>query len=137
VKKGLELINDGCIVGIHDAVRPFVSQATIERCYSTAAAHGSAIPVLDMNESVRITRGELGSMQMDRSKLKRVQTPQVFRSEMIRQAYQQASESSYTDDASVFESAFGLVTLVKGNPENIKITTNVDLELAKILIRQR
>ncbi len=135
VQNGIQLIKDGVIVGIHDAVRPFVSLETLERCYSTAYKSGSAIPVIDMDESVRMLKENNSSVHMDRSALKRVQTPQVFRSEMIREAYKLTDDHSFTDDASVFESHFEKVTLVEGNRQNIKITTPTDLQLASIFNR--
>ncbi|HER07758.1 MAG TPA: 2-C-methyl-D-erythritol 4-phosphate cytidylyltransferase [Bacteroides sp.] len=134
VKNGLACIEADCIVGIHDAVRPFVSLATIERCYASAASEGSGIPVIGMDESVRLTGSGNGSTHLDRSRLRRVQTPQVFISEMLKKAYMQPYRSSFTDDASVFESFYKKVTLVEGNPENIKITTPVDLQLAALLV---
>ncbi len=134
VANGLKHMEDGVLVGIHDAVRPLVNRDTLQRCYDTAAKSGSAIPVIDMEETIRMVTDDGRSVHMDRSKLKRVQTPQVFNLEMIRTAYQQASEKEYTDDASVFESLYGEVTLVEGNRENIKITTPTDLELASLLI---
>ena len=135
VQNGIQLINDGVIVGIHDAVRPFVSLETLERCYNTAYKSGSAIPVIDMDESVRMLKENNSSVHMDRSTLKRVQTPQVFRSEMIREAYKLTDDHSFTDDASVFESHFEKVTLVEGNRQNIKITTPTDLQLASLFNR--
>lgn len=135
VQNGIQLIKDGVIVGIHDAVRPFVSLETLERCYNTANKSGSAIPVIDMDESVRMLKENNSSVHMDRSTLKRVQTPQVFRSEMIREAYKLTDDHSFTDDASVFESHFGKVTLVDGNRQNIKITTPTDMQLASLFSR--
>ena len=75
-----------------------------------------------------------GSRHLDRSRLKRVQTPQVFRSDRIREAYRQPFHPDFTDDASVYETRFGPVTLVEGNRENIKITTPLDLQLAGLLM---
>ena len=135
VRNGIQLIENDVVVGIHDAVRPFVSMETLERCYSTAYKSGSAIPVIDMDESVRLVKGENSSVHMDRSALKRVQTPQVFQSEMIREAYNNSEDHSFTDDASVFESHFGKVTLVEGNRQNIKITTPTDMQLASLFSR--
>jgi 2-C-methyl-D-erythritol 4-phosphate cytidylyltransferase len=134
VKNGLSHIGKGIITGIHDAVRPFVSQATLARCYDAAASSGSGIPVIEMDESVRMLDQMGGSSHMDRSRLRRVQTPQVFLSERIKQAYELPFDSAYTDDASVYESLFGEVTLVEGNRENIKITTPTDMKLASLLI---
>lgn len=135
VQNGIQVIGDGVLVGIHDAVRPFVSMETLERCYSTANKSGSAIPVIDMDESVRMLRENNTSVHMDRRALKRVQTPQVFQSAMIKEAYNHADNHSFTDDASVFESHFGKVSLVEGNRQNIKITTPTDMQLASLFIR--
>ena len=135
VRNGIQLIENDVVVGIHDAVRPFVSMETLERCYSTAHKSGSAIPVINMDESVRLLKGDNRSVHMDRSALKRVQTPQVFRSEMIKEAYEHTEGHSFTDDASVFESHFGKVTLVAGNRQNIKITTPTDMLLASLFNR--
>ncbi len=135
VKSGLRLMDDNLVVGIHDAVRPLVSLKTLERCYESAAERGSGIPVIKMEESVRLVKEQGHSVRMDRLKLRRVQTPQVFKSEMIKEAYRQPCEAAFTDDAAVYESLFETVSLVKGNRENIKITTPTDLQLASILIR--
>ncbi|MCK5136831.1 MAG: 2-C-methyl-D-erythritol 4-phosphate cytidylyltransferase [Bacteroidales bacterium] len=137
VKNGLQYIEDGLIVGIHDAVRPFVSPETIKRCYLAAAESGCGIPVVEMDESVRMIQSPDHSVYMDRSKLRRVQTPQVFKSEMIKKAYRQPCDLDFSDDASVFESHYKHVTLVEGNRENIKITTPTDLQLASVLIERR
>jgi 2-C-methyl-D-erythritol 4-phosphate cytidylyltransferase len=134
VLNGLQQVEDGWIVGIHDAVRPFVSLETLERCYTMADKSGSAIPVLEMEETVRFIKSSGRSEHMDRSRLKRVQTPQVFRSELIREAYDKTRDTDYTDDASVFEAVHGPVNLVEGNRENIKITSPIDMQLAAIMM---
>ena len=134
VKNGLDLLHGESLVGIHDAVRPLVAQDTLTRCYDAAERTGSGIPVLDMEDSVRILEGQGGSLPMDRSRLKRVQTPQVFRSEQIKEAYRQAFNPGFTDDASVYETCFSKLSLVEGNRENMKITTPVDLKLAEMLM---
>jgi 2-C-methyl-D-erythritol 4-phosphate cytidylyltransferase len=134
VKNGLNLIGEEMITGIHDAVRPLVSLDTLKRTYDAAAREGSGIPVIEMDDSVRILDTKGASAQLDRALLKRVQTPQVFRSDRIKQAYQQSYNSAFTDDASVYESVFGQVTLVEGNRENIKITTPTDMKLASFFI---
>ena len=137
VKNGLQYIETECVVGIHDAVRPFVHPDTINRCYSAARKHGSGIPVVAMDESVRMVNSAESSQHLDRKKLGRVQTPQVFKSEMIKKAYEQSFDPAFTDDASVFESIYRNVTLVKGNYENIKITTPLDLAMASVLISKK
>lgn len=136
VLNGLERVHENWIVAIHDAVRPLVSLDTIDRCFSAARKTGSGIPVIDLEDSVRRISPDGISEVVDRTGLLRVQTPQVFQAGKLIQAYRSTtlSGSRYTDDASVFESVYGKVTLVDGNPENIKITTPADLEFAASLI---
>lgn len=134
VKNGLSLLDQEEVCGIHDAVRPLVSQDTLMRCYDKAILEGSGIPVIDMEESVRMLLDNGESRHMDRAKLLRVQTPQVFRTDRIKEAYQQAYKPDFTDDASVYETLYGPGSLVDGNRENIKITTPQDLQLAELLI---
>ena len=134
VKSGLKQIDKETLIGIHDAVRPLVSQGTLIRCYDAALRKGSGIPVVEMDESVRMLDAEGGSVHMDRNSLKRVQTPQVFRSDRITKAYQQPYNQAFTDDASVYETAYGPPDLVEGNRENIKLTTPIDIKLAQLLI---
>ena len=133
VRNGLQLIPNGCIVGIHDAVRPLVSQETIGRCYRAAHESGSGIPVLEMEDSIGMITAS-GSENLERTNLRRVQTPQVFKSELIKSAYDQAFSPRVTDDASVYEALYGELRLVAGNPENIKITKASDLDLASLII---
>jgi len=135
VKNGLVQVADGLVVGIHDAVRPLVSQGTLERSYSSALRWGSGIPVIDLDDSLRMLDESGGSAPVDRSRVRRVQTPQVFQSTLIKQAYQRFTNPEFTDDASVYESEFGKLKLVEGNRKNIKITTPSDLELARALIQ--
>ena len=87
-----------------------------------------------MIESVRILEGRGNSRHLDRSGLRIIQTPQVFRSKQIIKAYQAAYNHDFTDDASVYETSFGRVSLVEGNRQNIKITTPQDLQLAQLLM---
>ena len=132
VKNGLDLIQPDCLVGIHDGVRPLVSNETLERCYDTAQKTGSAIPVTDAFESIRKIEGN-ESFAVDRSNYKMVQTPQVFKSSLLKDVYDQPFRSIFTDDASVFEHAGHKVTLTEGNRENIKITTPIDLIIGEAL----
>lgn len=135
VANGLAAIDDGIdVVGIHDGVRPLVSQDTIERCYTTASTRGSAIPTGTPIESLRRILSDGTTQSVPRNEYLTVQTPQCFRRDMIQKAYRQPFSSSFTDDASVFESYGFLVTTIPGNPENIKITTPTDLILASHLL---
>jgi 2-C-methyl-D-erythritol 4-phosphate cytidylyltransferase len=135
VRNGLALVEEDLVVGIHDAVRPLVSRGTLERTYQAAIIKGSGIPVIQMDDSVRMLQGTKGSTVVDRSLLRRVQTPQVFQSTQIKEAYRRYTDPQVTDDARVYESQFGQVNLVEGNRENIKITTPADLVMAGSLIQ--
>jgi 2-C-methyl-D-erythritol 4-phosphate cytidylyltransferase len=134
VKNGLEIIDDSALVAVHDGVRPFVSIQTIARCFDEADKYGSAIPVMDLEESIRKV-DESGSLSVDRTSYKLVQTPQVFNSEILKEAYEQSFSSLFTDDASVVEGLGIKIHLVEGNRENIKITTGFDLELAETILK--
>ena len=136
VKNGLTMLHDCELIAIHDGVRPLVSHDTLRRCFDGALKMGSAIPVLPANESVRI--GTLGkSTPADRSQIFLVQTPQIFRSSIIRESYNQSWIPEFTDDASVVEYSGTPVTLVIGNRENIKITFPEDLEIATLFLKSK
>ena len=132
VMNGLALVEGDGLVGVHDGVRPFVSQEVIARCYEEAAEKKAVIPVIDVVETVRHLT-EKGSETVPRNQYKLVQTPQVFEVELLRRAYQQAYTDLFTDDASVVEALGEKVHLVQGNRENIKLTTPFDLKLAEML----
>ena len=132
VMNGLALVEGDGLVGVHDGVRPFVSQEVIARCYEEAADCKAVIPVIDVVETVRHLT-EDGSETVPRDHYKLVQTPQVFEVALLRRAYQQMYTDLFTDDASVVEALGEKVYLVQGNRENIKLTTPFDLKLAEML----
>lgn len=135
VQAGLKLVPENCILGIHDAVRPLVSIATIKKAYETAQEKGNAIPVISLNDSIRRV-DENGNQAVDRNLYKIAQTPQCFLSSDIKSAYENIGTSGFTDDASVLESTSQDIYLVEGNRENIKITNPSDLILAEALLTQ-
>jgi 2-C-methyl-D-erythritol 4-phosphate cytidylyltransferase len=133
VQSGLQLIAAEGIVFVHDAVRCMVSIDLIRRCYDAAIETGSAIPVIDCKDSVRIIT-EDGNEALDRNVIKLVQTPQTFHSKILLPAYQIDYKDKFTDEATVVE-AFGLkVQLVAGEENNFKITRPVDLFIAEQLL---
>jgi 2-C-methyl-D-erythritol 4-phosphate cytidylyltransferase len=135
VKSGLRYVPDGSLVAIHDGVRPFVSLDTIARTFSNAEKYGSAIPIVTMNESVRVVDGAF-SKSLNRRSLRAVQTPQCFQSTEIKKAYNTNYDESFTDDATVFEASGNRLFLVDGNQENVKITNPADLIYAEALLRE-
>lgn len=135
VKKGLELVApDNTIVGIHDAARPMVNAETIKRCFETAAQKGNAIPVINVNESIRVIENN-SNKAVNRTNYKIVQTPQCFNAAALKKAFEQDYSSLFTDDASVLEKTGEKIFLVDGNTENIKITHDTDLILAQHFLK--
>ena len=133
VQNGLQLINEESIVFVHDAVRCLVSVDLIHRCYDAAMENGSAIPVIDSNDSVRLIK-EKGNEALERNAVKLVQTPQTFHSKILLSAFNIDYKDKFTDEATVVE-AFGLkVQLVEGEENNLKITRPVDLIIAEQLL---
>jgi 2-C-methyl-D-erythritol 4-phosphate cytidylyltransferase len=123
------------LVGIHDGVRPFVTPEVIDACFAGAARYGAAIPVMPLIDSLRATEAGGKSRPLDRNRYVAVQTPQVFRLKLLREAYRQRYTPAFTDDASVVEALGAEVYTVAGNRENIKITDAFDLRLAGALLR--
>lgn len=120
------------LIAVHDGVRPFVSAEVIEACFAAAAQSGSAVPVVPMIDSLRQQDAD-GSHPVDRTRYFAVQTPQVFRADLLQQAYQQPYSPLFTDDASVVEALGEKIQMVPGSRENIKITTPLDLVVAEAL----
>ncbi len=135
VSNGLRLVEEGAVVAVHDGVRPLVSEVVLRRVFDLAEQKGSAIPVMPSKESVRMIDEEGMSHAVDRSTIRMVQTPQVFRYETIIRAYKQPFSELFTDDASVVEAAGQTVFLTEGNAENVKITTPEDLLFAEAVMR--
>lgn len=134
VKNGLQKV-DTKYVAIHDGVRPLVSSETLGRCFVAVKNHQAVIPVIDLTDSIRRVEDFSNSHPEDRTKFKLVQTPQVFDSSILKKCYELPYSKSFTDDASVVESAGHKVELVEGNRENIKITTPTDINIAESLLK--
>ena len=133
VKNGLDTLPENGIVFIHDGVRPLVSKKTIAHCEETTLTKGNALPVMPVVESLRELTPK-ASKHTDRSRFRLVQTPQTFKLELIKKAFQQEESPLFTDDASVYEAMGETINLVEGNPENIKITRPFDLKIAEFLL---
>ena len=135
VQNGLAALRtDPQLIAVQDGVRPLSSQALIRRTVAAAAEHGAAIPVIEPVDSLREVDGECSRI-IDRRRVRLVQTPQVFRAELLRDAYQADFCADFTDDASVAEAAGTQVFLCAGERENIKITTPEDLIIAEAIIK--
>jgi 2-C-methyl-D-erythritol 4-phosphate cytidylyltransferase len=135
VKNGLDSLpfEEG-LVAIHDAVRPFVSVEVIRESFAQAQKTGSAVAVVDLKDSIRKVSEDGLSTFQERRFFRLVQTPQTFQIGKIKQAFQIEELPQFTDDATVYEYQGREVTLIPGNPENIKITTSEDLDYADFLL---
>ena len=136
VKNGLSLIRDESFVAIHDGVRPLVTTLLIQKCFNGAAENGTAIPVIPVTDTVRRRSGKSVD-QIQRDDLLLVQTPQVFRTEIVMSAYGQPFDPSFTDDASVVEASGVPVSHTEGERWNIKITIPPDMIVAGALLEAR
>ncbi len=133
VKNGLQSVTDSGLVAIHDGVRPLVSTATIRRCFDAAEKYGNAIPVVTPSDSLRMVTLQ-GSVAVNRQDIKIIQTPQVFKADLIKKAYRQEYTDDFTDDATVLEKTGEKIHLVEGNRENLKITNPEDLIISAALL---
>jgi len=134
VKNALKYVTKDAIVAIHDGVRPFVSKDFLESLFKLAQEKEAVVPVIQVVDSMRKLTGEGKSEFANREEFVIVQTPQIFHSDIILKAYEQAYSPLFTDDASVVESIGTKIFLAEGNCYNIKITKPEDLVLAQTII---
>lgn len=135
VKNGLLSIQDDeGLVAVHDGVRPFVDQQTILRGFTKAMESGSAVTCIPLKDSVRLIQTNGQSVAVNRSDYRLIQTPQTFRIDWMRKAFQCDYHPDFTDCASVLEKAGYPIHLIEGNFENIKITTPEDLLWAEAFL---
>ncbi len=143
VRNALEKIPAGAVVAVHDGVRPLVSPELVRDMFIKAEKAGALIPVVPCVDTIKVLHkkdDELVSMPgetADRSILYGAQTPQVFHSEIIKEAYSMAYDTAFTDDASVVEKYGKSLSYVIGERLNIKITTADDLLLANAVMSLR
>lgn len=135
--------SDDDIILVHDAVRPLIDTATIERTIDAVAEHGAAIvglPAVDTVKQVeRTAHGALVTSTIPREFVVLAQTPQGFRSGLLHRAFAEATEDGFvgTDEASVVERAGHAIAVVPGSQVNLKITQPGDLALAEFYLNQR
>ena len=134
VKRGLAAVSNDKVVGIHDAARPFVTKELIAQCYIKAKQEQcGVIPVVDEKNSLRQVKAN-SHQPLDRSRVKIVQTPQVFPALLIKKAYEVEFNPHFTDDATVAENSGVNVKLIEGDDANIKVTTMTDVNYASYLL---
>lgn len=140
VKRGLLAIRAATaeIVAVHDGVRPFVTVDEINRTIAAAQSDGAAILVAPATDTIKEVSGGKIVRTLDRSELRHALTPQCFRYETLRRAYERAdvNDPSLTDESALVEKLGEAVTIVEGSSRNIKITTPEDLVIAEAFSRR-
>ncbi len=136
VKNGLSHIQQHSIVFVHDGVRCLVSTNLIRRCYQYALEYGNAIPAIAAVDTIRIET-PAGNNLVDRNKVRIIQTPQTFYSDILKAAFEQEYDDRFTDEASVVEQLGVRIHLIEGEATNIKITRPIDILIAEKIIEER
>jgi 2-C-methyl-D-erythritol 4-phosphate cytidylyltransferase len=138
VKRGLMAIRSATaeIVAVHDGVRPFVTVDEINNTVAAAKADGAAILVAPVTDTIKEVTGAGVLRTLDRGVLRRALTPQCFRYELLREAYEHAdvNDPSLTDESTLVEQLGRPVSIVEGSARNIKITTVEDLAIAEAIL---
>lgn len=134
VLNGINALSDEVeYIAVHDGVRAMASKKLIIRAMLAAEEHDAVIPVVDVVDSYRRVEGA-ETYIVPRAELRIVQTPQIFKAHVLRDAYNVDFSATFTDDASVVEAAGGHITLVEGERTNIKLTTPEDMAYAEWLL---
>lgn len=125
------------IIAVHDGVRPFVSADEIDRAIQAARATGAAILVAPVTDTIKEAQEGRITRTPERSTLRRALTPQCFRYDLLRRAYEQAlaERLEATDDSALVERLGVTVAAIEGDPRNIKITRPEDIALAEIILK--
>ncbi|MCA9236729.1 MAG: 2-C-methyl-D-erythritol 4-phosphate cytidylyltransferase [Planctomycetales bacterium] len=140
IESALQLVDEGVdFVAVHDAARPCLIDAWIDAVFAAAVEGGAAILATPVTATLKRQAAGAGAATIgetvDRGGLWEAQTPQVFRRELLAQAYAQRAGAPATDDAALVEALGRPVALVEGSPLNIKITTKNDLKLAEQILK--
>jgi len=130
--------SDAHLIAIHDGARPCIDTNIIEKTIHKAAKGGAAAPAIAITSTVKKVSGEVIERTVDREGLYEVQTPQIFRSEIIRAALTKAYRNSVdvTDDCMAVEMMGMLVHIVEGSRRNIKITNNQDFRVVEAFLNE-
>lgn len=138
VNNALSLIPDeDCMIAVHDGARPLVSKEMIREGWLCCKNDKTAVPVVPVTDSLRELFPPEGSVAVERSRFVAVQTPQIFDGRLLKAAYAQGEDSSFTDDASVVEMTGQRISLYHGETQNIKITYPGDIAIASLYLKNR
>jgi 2-C-methyl-D-erythritol 4-phosphate cytidylyltransferase len=133
VKNGLSLIESESIIAVHDAVRPLTPIEVIDESYHHAAQYGNAIVAVQSRDSIRQLKNNRSAALL-RDEIYLVQTPQTFRSDILKKAYGQEYQPNFTDDASVVELSGVDINIINGTYTNIKVTFPEDIAIAEMIL---
>ena len=137
VRSGLDALGAVEWTIVHDGARPCIDAAMIEAGLRAAEATGAAAPAQPLSDTIKeIDDSGRVVRTLERDRLRAAQTPQVFSTALLRHAHEQVRED-VTDDAAMVEMTGGSVRLFPGSPENLKVTTPLDLEIAEAILRRR
>ena len=141
VKIGLDVLanhKNGApeFIAVHDGARPFIDHEMLERGVLTARKIGAAIAAVPVKDTIKIAPHRVVTETPDRDGMWAIQTPQIFRYDVLNTAHEMTTDD-VTDDASMVENVGGLVAVFNGSNDNIKITTPEDLELATLIFERR
>ena len=126
------------LVAVQDGARPLVTEAVIDRAIRAAHTYGAAAPAIAVKDTIKVVSGGVVKETPDRAALQAVQTPQVFDFDLLRGALKKADAdgAAITDDCSAVERLGMSVKMVEGDERNIKVTTPLDLKIAKLLLEE-
>ena len=139
VLMGLSALSDQVkLIAVQDGARPLITHAVIDRAIRAAHSYGAAAPAIPVKDTIKVVTGGVVSNTPDRKTLQAVQTPQVFDLDLLRGALKKAfqDKAEITDDASAVERMGMSVKIVEGDERNIKVTTPLDLAIAKLLLEE-
>ncbi len=139
VHNGLNALSDKVkLAAIHDGARPFAGWQLIDRVVRAANSYGAAAPAVPVKDTVKVVNGGIVKETPDRASLRAVQTPQAFDFDMLRAALAQAAAdgAAVTDDCAAVERMGTSVKIVDGDEKNIKITTPLDLKIARVILEE-
>ena len=137
VERGLNALSDKVkLVAVQDGARPLITHAVIDRTVRAAHSYGAAAPAIPVKDTIKVVTGGIVANTPDRKTLQAVQTPQVFDLDMLRGALKKAKAdgAEVTDDCSAVERLGMSIKIVEGDERNIKVTTPLDLAIAKLLL---
>lgn len=127
------------LAAVHDGARPLISWQVIDRTVRAANTYGAAAPGIPVKDTVKVVQGGIVKETPERKTLYAVQTPQVFDFDLLRGALKKATQdkAEITDDCSAVERLGMSVKIVEGDERNLKITTPIDLTIAKMLLEEK